>query len=397
MVSEPDATIQAAAAEETSSRIEFKPDTLRRVVVTAAVLTISSLLSYVPAPGLSPSAIDHLVTATGDSAAFAVSRMSIVALGLSPILSALIAGEFLKLAAPPLYGLEDGSPRAQIFNRAVLTLGLFFAAFQAYGVTVALEAVQLPGGLAMIEDPDSFFRLSYMITLVAGVALTYWLAEIITRAGIGSGFWVMILAGQVWAFPAMVSQLASDHTTGQISTEVMLSLIIVIAAAVYLIVALYRLRFMPAASAAPAGQIAPRDIMMPPLLGSAIASTLMMAVPLGEFLTGDDSASVYSFDPANPVRLILCAAMILLIAYLRAATRQLNERASAQAIRWALIAGAITAAITVALEILSAGIGLHLISGTWLIILIVVCLVFLSSQREPPASERSDVAANAQT
>ena len=41
MVSEPDATIQAAAAEETSSRIEFKPDTLRRVVVTAAVLTIS--------------------------------------------------------------------------------------------------------------------------------------------------------------------------------------------------------------------------------------------------------------------------------------------------------------------------------------------------------------------
>ena len=113
--------------------------------------------------------------------------MSIVALGLSPILSALIAGEFLKLAAPPLYGLEDGSPRAQIFNRAVLTLGLFFAAFQAYGVTVALEAVQLPGGSAMIEDPDSFFRLSYMITLVAGVALTYWLAEIITRAGIGRG------------------------------------------------------------------------------------------------------------------------------------------------------------------------------------------------------------------
>ena len=173
--------------------------------------------------------------------------------------------------------------------------------------------------------------------------------------------------------------------------------VIVIAAAIFSIVVLYRVRITPADPKMSITRLDPRDIMMPPLLGSAIASTLMMAVPLGEFLTGDDSASVYSFDPANPVRLILCAAMILLIAYLRAATRQLNERASAQAIRWALIAGAITAAITVALEILSAGIGLHLISGTWLIILIVVCLVFLSSQREPPASERSDVAANAQT
>ncbi|MFN0193837.1 MAG: hypothetical protein ACKVP5_17995, partial [Aestuariivirga sp.] len=106
MVSEPGATNQAAAADETASRIAFKPDTLRRAAVTAAVLTIAALLSYVPAPGLSPDAITHLATATGDSAAFAVSRLSIVALGLSPILSALIAGEVLKLAAPPLYGLE---------------------------------------------------------------------------------------------------------------------------------------------------------------------------------------------------------------------------------------------------------------------------------------------------
>ncbi len=364
------------------------------MAVTAAVLAIYWLLAYVPAPGLSADAISQVTSTTGGGVA--ISKLSIVALGLNPILSALIAGEFLKLAAPPLYGLEDDSHRAHTFNRAVLILGLFLAAFQAYGITTALEDLG-SNGVPLVEERGTMFRLSYMITLVAGVALTYWLAEIITRAGIGSGFWVMILAGEIGTFPAVMKQLAENHAIGQISTEAMLALIIVIAVAIFSIIALYRLRITPSDPRALASRLAPRDIMMPPLLGSAIASMLMMVVPLGRFLTGDDSASAYSFDPANPVRLVVCTAMILLIAYLRAATRPLRALSSAQAIRWALIAGATTAAITAALEILSAAIGLYLISGTWLTILIVVCLVFLSTQREQPASGHADVATRAQS
>ena len=389
MVSESDAEI-----DETSSRNAFKPDTFPRVAVTAAVLTISSLLAYVPAPGLSPAAIAHLATATDDSATVAMSQLSIVALGLSPILSVLIAAEFLKLAAPPLYGLEDNPSRTHKFNRAVLILGLFLAAFQAYGVTTALEDLG-SNGIPLIEEPGTLFRLSYMLTLVAGVALTYWLAEIITRHGIGSGFWVVLLAGEIGSFPNVVKHLAANHAIGQISTAEMLSLVIVIAAALLSIVALYRLRVTPADSRTSVSRLAARDIMMPPLLGLAIASALMMAAPLWQFLTRDDTTPAYSFDPAHPVRLIVGAAMILLIAYLRAVTRPLRGLASAQAIRWSFIVGAIAAAITVALEITSARAGINFISGTWLIILIVVCLVFLSAQREQPASERADVATGA--
>ncbi len=395
MVSEPEAAIQAAATDETSSRIAFKPDTLQRVAVTAAVLSISALLANVPAPGLSPDAIAHFGTATGDSATFADSRMSIVALGLGPILSALIAGEVLKLAAPSLYGLEDNPGRAHKFNRAVLILGLFFAAFQAYGVTVALEAVQLPGGLAMIEDPDSFSRLSYMVTLVAGVALTYWLAEIITRHGIGSGFWIMLLAGEVGAFPALVKQVAANHAIGRNSTAELLSLVIVIAAALFSIVALYRVRIVPADPRSPVSRLAPRDIMMPPLLGLAIASTLTMIATAWQFLTGSEATTAYSFDRVDPVYLIVCAAIILLISYLRAVTRPLSGAATAQAVRWSFIVGAITAAYTVALEIVSARAAITLIAGSWLTILIVVCLVFLSAQREQPVSEPANDATGA--
>ena len=389
MASEPE-----AATDEASSPINFMPDTLQRVGVTAAVLTISLLLTYVPAPGLSPGAIERLATATGDSASIAVSRLSIVALGLSPILSALIAGEVLKLAAPSLYGLEDDPRRGHKFNRAVLILGLIFAAFQAYGITTALEAIQLPDGMAMIDEPGTLFRVSYMVTLVAGVALTYWLAEIITRHGIGSGFWVMLLAGELWAMPSALKQVADNHAIGQTSTEGLLALIIVIAAAIFSVVYLYRLHFTPAGAAAPVGQLAPRDIMMPPLLGITIASTLTMTVPLWHFLTGAEATTAYSFDRADPVYLILCAAMILLIAYLRAATRPLQDQASSQAIRWALISGAITAAITVALEIVSARTGTNLIPGIWIIVLAIICLVFLSSQLSPngPNHTRADAA-----
>ncbi len=384
MVSEPDAKIQEAMIDETSSPIAFKPDTLQRVAVTAAVLTIYSLLAYVPAPGLSADAITQMTSTTGGGVA--LSQLSIVALGLSPILSALIAGEFLKLAAPPLYGLEDNSSRAYTFNRAVLILGLFLAAFQAYGITTALEDLG-SNGVPLVEERGTQFRLSYMITLLAGVALTYWLAEIITRHGIGSGFWVMILAGEIGTFPTVMKQLAENHAIGQTSTEAMLALIIVIAAAIFSIVALYRLRITPSDPRALASRLAPRDIMMPPLLGLAIASTLTMMAPAWNFLTGAETTTAYSFDPVDPVYLILCAAMILLIAYLRAVTRPLRALASAQAVRWALIAGAITAAIIVALEIMSARANINVISGSWLIILIVVCLVFLSAQLSPNEPE----------
>ncbi len=241
------------------------------------------------------------------------------------------------------------------------------------------------------------FRLSYMITLVAGVAFTYWLAEIITRHGIGSGFWVMLVAGEVWAFPAIVKQLADNHSIGQISTADLLSLIIVIAAAVLSIVALYRLRITPANSKLAIFKIGPRDIIMPPLLGLAIASTLAMTAPVWSFLTGDGATTAYSFDRADPVYLILCAVMIVWIAHLRAVTRPLSGAGRAQAIRWSFIVGAITAAYTVALEIVSARIGTNLMAGSWLTVLTLVCLVFLSSQHSPTRSgtEPGQTGANA--
>ena len=384
MGDEPEAMI-----DETSSPIAFKPDTLPRVAVTAAVLTLSFLLTYVSAPGLSPDAIAHLATATGDSATIAVSKLSIVALGLSPILSVLIAAEFLKLAAPPLYGIEDDPLRAHKFNRAVLILGLCLAAFQAYGITIALEAIQLPGGMPMIEEPGTLFRLSYMITLVAGVALSYWLAEIITRHGIGSGFWVMLLAGEVLALPAIAKQVADNHANGEISTEGLLALIIAIAAAIFSVVALYRVRITPVDPKLPVIRLIPRDIVMPPLLGLAIASTLTMIVPAWQFLTGSEATTAYAFHRADPVYLILCAGMILLIAYLRAATRQLSRAASAQAIRWSFIVGATTAAYTVALEIVSAQTGINLLAGSWLTVLTLVCLVFLTSQISPNGPDQT--------
>jgi SecY len=316
MVSEPEATI-----DETSSPITFKPDTLQRVAVTAAVLAIAALLSYIPAPGLSPDGIAHVTSTTGGGA---MARLSIVALGLSPILSALILAEVLKLAAPPLYNIEKNPGRFYAYNKCVLVFGLMLAAFQAYGVSIALEEIKAAGGGALVEEPDGYFRFTYIVTLVAGVALIYLLAEIITWHGIGSGFWVMLVAGELWAIPATLRQVAANLDSGQIETPQLLLLIIVIAAAICSIVALHRLRFSPADPKTPMSGLEPMDILMPPILGLSLASTLLMVGPLWDLVSGGEA----TFDPVSPIRLALSAAMILLFAYLRAVTRPLRGKRS---------------------------------------------------------------------
>jgi preprotein translocase subunit SecY len=89
------------------------------------------------------------------------------------------------------------------------------ATFQALGVAIALESQQA-GGMSVVIDPGIAFRVTAVVTLVAGTIFLMWLGEQITERGIGNGISLIIFAGIAARFPSAVGGTLELARTGEL-------------------------------------------------------------------------------------------------------------------------------------------------------------------------------------
>jgi preprotein translocase subunit SecY len=97
---------------------------------------------------------------------------------------------------PPNSLLEPQAERQRIFDNVVA----FFAAFllalvQGYGIGDSLEHMVGVAGEKVVINPGFVFFLVLILTLTAGTFLTVWIAELITKNGIGHGISILIFVG----------------------------------------------------------------------------------------------------------------------------------------------------------------------------------------------------------
>jgi hypothetical protein len=166
----------------------------RRLGITLALLIVYRLGTFVPLPGIAPEALARL----GGVA----ERISIFALSITPYVTILILAELLKVVAPGVRRWERASERNRTkLNRILVGLSLLAAAAQASGLSLALEDVK-----GLVSEPGTSFRLICIATLVGATAIVIWLADQITRHGLGSGVWVLLATGWLALIPS--------HTAG---------------------------------------------------------------------------------------------------------------------------------------------------------------------------------------
>jgi preprotein translocase subunit SecY len=164
----------------------------RRIAVTLAALAAYRLGACIPLPGLNVPA--SLLEAGGSAPP--VERISLMALGVIPLLSAVMLAEVAMMAWPKLRGWSRVPANgARLWSWLVLG-ALLIAAFQANGIAVALE--QVTSGL--VADPGLAFRAGVVGSLVASTAFVIWLASLITRHGIGYGMWILVAMPHVLKF-----------------------------------------------------------------------------------------------------------------------------------------------------------------------------------------------------
>jgi preprotein translocase subunit SecY len=182
------------------------PELRRRLLFTAGVLAVYRLGSWLPVPGVNPTAVGNFFHSNGSTifgflnllSGSALSRLSLFALGIVPYITASIAVQLLAAVVPALKQLrkegEAGYARLTQYTRYA-AVGLAAAQAAAYTYIFNREApLKLDAGRFLIV----------VLTLTAGTALLMWLGEQITKRGVGNGISILILASILASAPAII-------------------------------------------------------------------------------------------------------------------------------------------------------------------------------------------------
>ena len=111
----------------------------------------------------------------------ALERLSILALGIMPYISASIIMQLLTVVSPTLEQLKkDGEAGRRKITQYTRYGTVVLATFQALGVAIALESQNI-NGMSVVVDPGFLFKVIAVTTLVSGTIFLMWLGEQITE------------------------------------------------------------------------------------------------------------------------------------------------------------------------------------------------------------------------
>jgi preprotein translocase subunit SecY len=198
-----------------------------RIWFTIGALIIFRLLSFVPLPGVDPIAqaalyannasggvLDIFNTFSGGS----LERMSLIALGVMPYITASIVVQLAASLSPTLAAIKkEGESGRKKLNQYTRYGTVFLTALQGYFLASGLESLAAANGIGAVVEPGLMFRIVATISLIGGTMFLMWLGEQITSRGIGNGISLIIMAGIVAQMPMLVARLLEGARTGSIS------------------------------------------------------------------------------------------------------------------------------------------------------------------------------------
>jgi preprotein translocase subunit SecY len=209
----------------------------QRIWFTVGALIVFRFLSFVPLPGVNPRILESLYDQTRGGildlfntfSGGSLERMSLIALGVMPYITASIVVQLAASLHPALMALKkEGEAGRKKLNQYTRYGTVFLCAIQGWFIAVGLEAYGAQSGLQAVVDPGIMFRIVAVINLVGGTMFLLWLGEQITSRGIGNGVSLIIMAGIVAQFPVFIANLFEGGRTGSISLFVIVGLVVMI-------------------------------------------------------------------------------------------------------------------------------------------------------------------------
>ena len=214
-----------------------------RITFLFVALVVFRLGAHVPVPGINPAKLAQLFEQNKDTilslfnmfSGGALERMSILALGIMPYISASIIMQLMTTVSPQLEALKkEGEAGRRKINQYTRYGTVILGFVQAIGMCSGLvgQGITLTTGMA--------FFVPAVVSLVAGTVFLMWLGEQITERGIGNGISMLIFAGIVAGIPSAIGMSLEATRQGEMSMLALLVLFILAIAVVAAVVFMER-------------------------------------------------------------------------------------------------------------------------------------------------------------
>ncbi len=225
----------AAALGEATRFSELR----QRLAFLAGALIVYRIGTFVPVPGIDPVALEQLFDQQSGTilsmfnmfSGGALQRLSILALGIMPYISASIIMQMAGVVVPTLAQLkkegEAGRRRITQYTRYGTVV---LATLQAIGASVALQ------NQGVVIAPGPNFVFTSAVTLVTGTVFLMWLGEQITERGIGNGISMIILSSIIAGLPSAIGGTLELVNTGQMAPALALILVLLVLGVTYFVV-----------------------------------------------------------------------------------------------------------------------------------------------------------------
>jgi preprotein translocase subunit SecY len=197
--------------------------------------------THIPVPGIDPDQIASLFNANQGTilglfnmfSGGALERMSILALGIMPYISASIIMQLMSAVVPTLEQLKkEGDAGRRKINQYTRYLTVILATVQGIGMAVGFSGQAYMTGF-------SFYFIA-VTSLVTGAVFMMWLGEQVTERGIGNGISMLIFAGIVAGLPSAVGQAFESARQGDLHILLLLGVTILAVAIIWFVVRIER-------------------------------------------------------------------------------------------------------------------------------------------------------------
>ena len=204
-----------------------------------AAIIIYRIGTHIPVPGFDPDRLAELFTQNQGTylglfnmfSGGALERMSILALGVMPYISASIIMQLLSATVPALEQLKkEGDSGRRKINQYTRYGTVFLALIQGTAMAVGFASQ----GLAY--EVSTMFYAVAISSLVAGAVFLMWLGEQITERGIGNGISMLIFAGIVAGIPGAIGQALESARQGDLNPVTLVFILVIAVAVVYFVV-----------------------------------------------------------------------------------------------------------------------------------------------------------------
>jgi len=191
-------------------------DVRKRLLFTVFMIIVVRIGAQIPVPGTDAAVVKEIFESLNSDAfnifnSFTGNSMesfSILALSISPYITASIIMELLTIAIPKLEeiakdGAEGRKKIAEYSRLATVILALIESTAMAIGF----------GNQGLFETKNWFYIVVCIITLTAGAILLMWVGERITDKGIGNGISMVLLVNILSGIPEDLKTIYETFTS----------------------------------------------------------------------------------------------------------------------------------------------------------------------------------------